>query len=323
MFYLKIVIMVIFLAFLFVDNQAFAQSGAIPINPEVLKAVVKINSISEISHKPISGSGFIVSCEAKAGEVKKRIYFLVTNKHMLSDWRMADESISKLNKYIEILFSNSQNDSPFCDNSLKIILRKNELNNKNEKVKMHKNNLVDVGIVYLNEDLKNLADSNFTSFDISYLLPSYSITSLHFDIGSQVFVLGYPYGITSLENNLPIAKFGFIASKPGELFSIDISSVNRKNQKRTVKLEGKLLIIDGLIVPGNSGGPVILPSIIKTRINPETQKWEHLSKPTANLVIGILSGRFGSSGLSYSFSSDYIIETIQTFLEKHNWELVR
>lgn len=132
--------------------------------------------------------------------------------------------------------------------------------------------------------------------------------------------MGYPYGITSLKNNLPIAKFGFIASTPGEIFSLKFPVSNRKGIKEIVQLTGKLLIIDGLIVPGNSGGPVILPSIIKTRINPETQQWEYMTKPTENLVVGVLAGGFGLSGLSYSYSSDYVVETINQFLKKRNWE---
>jgi hypothetical protein len=312
-------ILLFFLLFFFSCTLIFAQYGEIPINPEILNAVVKINTISELTHEPISGSGFIVSCEAKVADVIKRIYFLVTNKHVLSDWTIADGNFLKINNFIEVIFPNDKS-STKLENSFKIFLKKPMENTKIEKVEMHKDNFVDIGIVCLNDDLKNLIDISFVSFDISYLLSFDSISSSHFNIGSQVFVLGYPYGITSLENNLPIAKFGFIASKPGELFSIKLISHNRKKQTREIILAGKLLIIDGLVVPGNSGGPVILPSVVKTRINPETQKWLHLAKATENLVIGILSGGFGQSGLSYSFSSDYIIEIIQEYFKKYNLE---
>jgi len=239
---------------------------------------------------------------------------------MLSDWTLADGNISKFNKYIKVYFYSNDPNKTEPINPIQIFLQSDEGNLINQKVEMHKDDLVDVAIVYLNKDLEGIKNIEVPSFDISYLRPFDSITSMYFNIGSQVFVLGYPYGITSLKNNLPIAKFGFIASTPGEIFSLKFLVPNRKGIKEIVQLTGKLLIIDGLIVPGNSGGPVILPSIIKTRINPDTQQWEYMTKPTENLVVGVLAGGFDSSGLSYSYSSDYVVETINQFLKKRNWE---
>lgn len=313
-------IFIAFLFLLFITNGVFAQSGEIPVDPKVLVNVVRVVTFSELIHKPVSGSGFIVSCGIKLGELTGRAKFLVTNKHMLSDWTLADENISKLNKYIIVHFYSNDPNKTGPINPIKIVLRSDEGNLINQNVETHKDDLIDIAIVYLNEDLKGIKNIKVPSFDISYLRPFDSITSMYFNIGSQVFVLGYPHGITSLKNNLPIAKFGFIASTPGEIFSLELTELNRKGIKELVQLTGKLLIIDGLIVPGNSGGPVILPSIIKTRINPETHEWEYMTKPTENLVIGVLAGSFGSSGLSYSYSSDYVVETINQFLKKRNWE---
>jgi len=313
-------IFITFLFLFFITNRVFAQSGEIPVDPKVLLNVVKVETFSELIHEPISGSGFIVSCGIKSGELNGRAKFLVTNKHMLSDWTLADGNISKLNEYIKVHFYSNDPNKTEPINPIKIVLRSDEGNLINPKVETHKDDLVDIAIVYLNKDLKDIKNINVSSFDISYLRPFDSITSMYFNIGSQVFVLGYPYGITSLKNNLPIAKFGFIASTPGEIFSLKFSVPNRKGIKEIIQLTGKLLIIDGLIVHGNSGGPVILPSIIKTRINPETHEWEHMTKPTENLVVGVLAGGFGSSGLSYSYSSDYVVETINQFLKKRNWE---
>jgi hypothetical protein len=314
-------IFIAFLFLIFIANRVFAQSGEIPIDPVVLLNIVKVETFSELLNEPVLGSGFIVSCAIKSGEINGRIKFLVTNKHMLSDWTLANGNISKLNKYIKVHFYSSDSNKTESIIPTKIFLRSDVDNLFSQKVEMHKDDLIDVAIVYLNEDLKGKKTLEVPSFDISYLRPFDSITSMYFNIGSEIFVLGYPYGITSLKNNLPIAKFGFIASTPGEIFSIKLPVLNRKGIKELVQLTGKLLIIDGLIVPGNSGGPVILPSIIKTRINPETNEWEYMKKPTQNLVVGVLAGGFGSSGLSYSYSSDYIVETIIQFLKKWNCEL--
>jgi len=86
--------------------------------------------------------------------------------------------------------------------------------------------------------------------------------------------MGYPLGITSLKNNYPIAKSGYLASLPGEEFEINAPVVNRKNERVNARIEGKMLAIDRLIVGGNSGGPVVLPIEIKVRRDPKTKQVE-------------------------------------------------
>jgi hypothetical protein len=292
-----------------------AQTGERPINPNVLELVVKIETFSEREKKPITGTGFIVSRETKLSSGSERITFLVTNKHMLSDWTSADGTITNFNKYLQIHFYRVDSSPENPTHPLKIDLCDTHGRVIDEKVQVHSNPLVDVAIVILNNDLSQTKGLRVSSFDVSFLLPFGKITAHHFDIGSQVFVLGYPLGITSLRSSYPIAKFGYMSSIPGEEFSIKLKATDRKGVPKEVKLEGKLLIIDGLIVGGNSGGPVILPSVIKTRINPETQHWERSTKPSENLVIGVLAGGFEQSGLSYVYSSDYIIETIDEHLK--------
>jgi hypothetical protein len=296
---------------LIIQSHAHAQSGEIPLDPRVLPIVVKIETLSERTKKPSYGTGFIVGREISLGSSKARAYFLVTNKHMISDWTLADGDIKSFNIYIDVHF--------YKEGSSKgSQLKRTELFDANGNIRpdvhAHDNPLIDIAIVFLNRALKGTSDLYLPAFDVSYLRPFNAITSANFNIGSQVFVLGYPLGITSVGKNYPIAKFGFIASMPGEKFALDLNVKNRAGKKSNVRLAGKLLIIDGLIVPGNSGGPVILPSIIKTRIDPETKKFQHWTKPSENQVIGILAGGFRSSGLSYSYCSDYIIAAIDQFL---------
>ena len=298
----------------FAHAYALAQSGEIPLDPKVLPIVVKIETVSQLSKKNSSGTGFLVSREVISGSNTGRAYFLVTNKHMVSDWTLSDGSISKFNEFIDVHFYNSNMAAINQPTRIDLLDQKGDI--RSNVVYVHPGKTIDLVIIFINSALKDLSSLNLSAFDVSFLRPFTAITSMHFNIGSQVFVLGYPFGITSLGTNYPVAKFGFIAATPGEAFSINIKDTNRARIKSTVRLEGKLLIIDGLIVPGNSGGPVLLPSVIKTRINPETGKWEHWTKPSDNQVIGILSGNFGPSGLSFSFSSDYIVEAIDNFLSQ-------
>ena len=301
-------------------SEIAAQTGEIPVDPQVLPIVVKIETFSEREKKPIMGTGFMVSREAKLASETKRVLFLVTNKHMLSDWTLADGVIKDFNKYLQVHFYRTDFSSEHPTQSLRIELCDKEGRPDDKKVQTHANPSVDVAVVFLQDDLTKATGINAPSFDVTFLLPFHRITSHYVNIGSQVFVIGYPMGITSLRNNYPLAKFGYIASTPGEEFAIEIPATDRKGVQKKVNLTGKLLVIDGLIVRGNSGGPVVLSSGVKTRINPDSKRWEHTTEPSKNLVIGILAGGFGSSGLSYTYSSDYIVQTIGDFLKKNRYQ---
>jgi hypothetical protein len=126
----------------------------------------------------------------------------------------------------------------------------------------------------LDEELSPSNNIDLFSFDVSYLLPFGKITTIFTGLGDQVFAMGYPLGITSLKNNYPIAKSGYLASLPGEEFEINAPVVNRKNERVNARIEGKMLAIDRLIVGGNSGGPVVLPIEIKVRRDPKTKQVE-------------------------------------------------
>jgi hypothetical protein len=297
-----------------------AQTGEIPIDPQVLPIVVKIETLSEREKKPITGTGFIVSREIKLGSETKRISFLVTNKHMVSDWTLADGAVKDFNKYLQVYFYRTDFSPERPTQSLRISLCDENGKPNDNKIQIHSSPSVDVAVVFLQDDLTKATGISVPSFDVSFLLPFHRITSNYINIGSQVFVIGYPLGITSLRNNYPLAKFGYIASTPGEEFAIEIKVSDRKGVEQKVKLTGKILVIDGLIMPGNSGGPVVLSSVVKTRINPESKKWEYVTEPSKNLVIGILTGGFGPSGLSYTYACDYVVETINDYLERRGYQ---
>jgi len=312
--YCNWLLFIIFFAF---PSGIFAQSGEIPLDPALLPIVVKIKTFSKLTKKPGTGTGFIVAREISNGTKTVRANFLVTNKHMVSDWSLSDGKILNFNEYIDVHFYKESSSGK--SNPIRIKLYDKSGKPRDHDIHTHNEPLIDVAIIFLNRVLKDKKNIFLPAFDISYLRPFNAITSINFNIGSQVFVLGYPFGITSVIKNYPIAKFGFIASSPGETFALDLNTKDRAGKKCKAHLSGKLLIVDGLIMPGNSGGPVVIASVIKTRIDPKTKKFQHWTQPSNNQVIGILTGGFGSSGLSYSYCSDYIVETIDQFLLKEGF----
>ena len=74
--------------------------------------------------------------------------------------------------------------------------------------------------------------------------------------------------------------------------------------------EGKIFIVDGLIIPGNSGGPVkISQEVGWFTINGKLQHLQDLK----NYFIGIVSNIYTNTGLATIFSSDNILEVIREF----------
>lgn len=288
-----------------------AQDRAGRVKLEVLKAVVKIELPPNAKGFTPVGTGFIVSREILIMGIRTRKTFLVTNKHILGDWNVADGDIKNYYDWINVYLYRRNASSGLYYKPMKIALKK-----KNgeiiHKVKIHPEPKIDIGIIEL--DLSPSQNIDLTGFDVTYLLPFNKITAWLTGIGDQVFALGYPFGITSLKNDYPIAKSGYLASLPGQEFVVNSRCENRKKQIVSVRITGKILVIDGLIVGGNSGGPVIMPIETKISRDPKTNQLQFASMATKNFVIGIVSSILGPSGLSIAYSSDYVIDLIELYL---------
>jgi S1-C subfamily serine protease len=296
-----------------------AQEHPGRVQPELLKAVLKIDLPSKEDGFIPSGTGFLVSRETTIKGTTTRKTFLVTNKHVLGDWNAADGDIAKYNDYVNAYFYRTIAKSGQYYEPLKISLKDKD-GNLIRKVKIHRNPRIDIALIALDEELSPSNNIDLFSFDVSYLLPFDNITTWFTGIGDQVFALGYPLGITSVRNNYPIAKSGYLASVPGEEFIVNFPVMNRNRQIVTTRIEGKILAVDGLIVGGNSGGPVVLPIETKVRRDPKSNQLQFATEATKNYVIGIVSGVLGSSGVSIVYSSDYVRELIEQYLSEETAE---
>jgi S1-C subfamily serine protease len=169
-------------------------------------------------------------------------------------------------------------------------------------------------MVALDTELEPSQNVTYACFAPSRLLDFDKISSMGLaGLGEAVFALGYPLGITSLKTDLPIAKAGYLSSTPGEELTVQLGCLAR-NQSQTIKvLSGKVILVDGLIVPGNSGGPVVLEYGLRTRLNPQTHQFEFTAAPIDNYVIGFISSGVGPSGLTTVIGTDYIKEMMSSY----------
>jgi len=175
-------------------------------------------------------------------------------------------------------------------------------------VKVHPNPAIDIAVV----DISNFRqDPDVMTFSIqkSFFM-SLAETQKYLTYGSHVFTIGYPQGLKNLKTNQPLVKSAFISSSLDGQLTMKQSWKNRNGQMRSTLTDGKIFIIDGMIIPGNSGGPVIMPQEVRWfMVNGQLKH----SLPMYNFIIGIVSNIYANTGLTVVFSTDHIQEVIDEF----------
>lgn len=279
--------------FLFgIKLNSFAQFDTLgPVSSQVINTVIEIEKGNE------RGSGFLVSFNSKI--------LLVTNKHVVGSWSPVDPLLYSDSLYINLYSSPGQNSN---------IIRKG-INIANSgkpitsKIKIHPNQKIDIAVIDLSNDIGNLPIQNTKFIDTSYFI-KLEIARNFLTYGSQVFTIGYPAGLKSFKTNEPLVKSGFLASSLDGNLIMEQTWNNRKGLPIKVLTDGKIFIVDGLIIPGNSGGPVILSQEITWFQIDGVLK--HLQNPK-NYFIGIVSNIYSNTGLTTIFSADNILEVISQF----------
>lgn len=297
------------LLFLLLVVMATPALGSDRLNPDLLKSVLRIESAPDAKGEYEIGSGFLVST---TGDESGRL-LLITNKHMIGDWNYADRNIQTYRPWINVFFYRTGDPSGQSYRASKINVLTDHGMLDSSKVHLHPEAGIDLVAIDVT-DIANVPSEHivYSAYARSYLLPFNKVADWQTTIGDDVIALGYPLGIRSLVNNYPIAKVGYLASIPGEEVSIPFPCKNRAGVTSVNKLEGKFLIVDGLIVPGNSGGPVVLVGGERVRRDPQNNQLQFLAQPMQNYAIGVVSGALGPSGLNVVVSSDYVLELIQS-----------
>lgn len=184
-----------------------------------------------------------------------------------------------------------------------------------QTVKVHPNKKIDIVVIDITPQIVNTKNLDLAFFDMSYLVPIEDIGKRTYTgIGDQVFAIGYPARITSKNTNKPIVKAGYISSAlTGDLI-INSYWVNRNKQKIEASAEGKFFLVDGLIIGGNSGGPIVHPKERKYRV--DNGQFQYTKKEIENLIFGIVSFGLTNTGISIIYASDHIIELLDEFKPK-------
>ncbi len=217
------------------------------------------------------GTGFLVSRETSNDKGK---IFLCTNKHVLNKNKKLRERATKITCYINI----EEKDGTVVGKNVKIPL---VFSDGTRRWREHPDDFVDV-LVF---DITNLIIAipsmvrKWASYDLfvdEKILKEQDIT-----IGEDVMIIGYPSGFVQGETNFPIVRQGIIASQIGQKY---IEIIKDKQGNVVEKKIYRGFLIDGGLIPGSSGSPVILKPVIGRYIGSDIN-----FGPTKPYLLGIVA----------------------------------
>ena len=216
--------------------------------------------------------------------------FIVTNKHVMEN-----------NLSLVIRF-NPLNSHPAKDYDIPVI------DESGEPVwKSHPNTEIDLAAICLDADFLRDEGMSYDYFHSNlHLMPLRQMAKQGISEGDFIYVLGFPMGIMEPDRQYVISRTGIIARLRDALEGIN-----------------KDFMIDSMIFPGNSGGPVIN--------KPEIISVEGTKSVSSPYLIGIVASYLTytdtavskqtgqsrvvfeeNSGLAVVIPADYILETIDT-----------
>lgn len=250
------------------------------------------------------GTGFLVT---RALDANRGKIFLCTNKHVLNRDEKKRQTATRIICYLNETGKDG-----------KIVGVKQELplalSNGTKRWKEHPDKDVDVLVFDITELIIQRPNMRKKWIKYDLFADKDTLSKEDITIGEEVLVLGYPIIVPQYKSNFPIVRQGIIASQIGEKY-VD----EHKNKKRV--LRG--FLIDGGVIPGSSGSPVILKPVIGRIVNKNI-----VMKPSTPYLLGIIAEyRLGPlqtnngsipsyAGLGFVFDASTIKETIELFFEK-------
>ncbi len=253
-----------------------------------------------------TGTGFLVTRYLSNKESK---IFLCTNKHVLN------KKEALRSKATSIIFHLNIKDVDGKITGKKYTV--NLIDAKGKKIwKEHQDKNVDVLVFDLTPlfimfpEIANKTGM-YKLFADDKVLSGEEIT-----IGDDIMIIGYPLGFKQGETNFPIVRQGIIASQIGQRFVTEVADKNNK----IVKKAYRGFLIDGGVIPGSSGSPVILKPVSGRKVG-STIKMA-MAKP---YLLGIISEtRFAPiktnkgtipsyAGLGIAYDASTVKETIELF----------
>lgn len=276
----------------------FGQRHYGTIDQDLLKGVVHIAKGKNI------GTGFLVANYETNGVPGT---YLVTNKHMIGFWNLCEPLIPV--REIAVTFYTREQKQLFRTITIGISAWDGQLL---KTVQPHPDQLVDIVLIDITHELiPDLAASVF-AFRPEHLKTMAALPGLHVGMGDPVFALGYPSDIRSLTTNLPIAKAAYISSALDDSLNLKVWVTRKDSSWCRATIGGRIFLVDGNIIIGNSGGPIVTgkqPTYAAAGGYLVTESY----REKGNVVIGIVSQGMGNTGINIIYGCDYIFELLELY----------
>jgi hypothetical protein len=194
------------------------------------------------------GTGFLVFRPNKTESNEGKV-FLITNKHVLNPDPEKRDRATKVTLHINIQNENNS-----------IVKQKAEIPTNigsSKSFREHTSEDVDVIAFDIRQLLVEYPSIKMQTATYEMLLSPDKIKDWDIKSGDQINVIGYPAGIRHRMSNFPIIRSGIISSMIEEELEDEYKSLDGKRRKRI--LRG--FLVDGAIIPGSSGSPVVSPPV--------------------------------------------------------------
>ncbi|MBN4064413.1 trypsin-like peptidase domain-containing protein [Dehalococcoides mccartyi] len=253
------------------------------------------------------GTGFLVSKEFDSGDENYFIkhMYLVTNKHVIGSTKQLRDDVESIKLYGDFVEDGE---------SKKFIL---DLEINPGGIQEHPSPDVDVAAIRATGLFKRFPETKNKCIPITAIKSPSELATLNIGAGDRVLIYGYPGGIAHANINAPFIRTGIISSQLGEPL---VDQVDDEGQSRVRTIKG--FLVDGGVVPGQSGSPVIWEPPVVEREN-SGLVWRNRSPELIGIIAEtryapIDSGMIkleGFAGLGLAFDADTIKETIELFDE--------
>lgn len=143
---------------------------------------------------------------------------------------------------------------------------------------IHQDTNIDVAVLDVTQWVAGLTDAHLCFCPLSEVANPTNLMNMDCEAGDDVFVLGYPLTLRQGRTNLPIFRKGVLATSP----------------RRVLEDGGRSLrgfLVDGAIMPGSSGSPVI-------SLSTEFHRGDTAVTPHRTLLLGIVSQEWGRGELA-------------------------
>ncbi len=258
------------------------------------------------------GTGFLV--RRTIDEEKARI-FLVTNKHVIAESQEARARVEKFNLHLNVKDPNGK----LRGETVSVIVH--GTTRPDLWLQLHREHPdPDVDVLAFDVTALIIAKVGIANkwSDYSLFASREKLDELDVTIGDDVMVIGYPLGLRHRETNFPLFRSGVISTKIGETLEDEVRDPKGVMRKRT--LRG--FLVDGAMIPGSSGSPVVLKPIFGRKV-----KNTIMGSLPVPVLLGIMAetryapvqAGYGDSwsyaGLGLAFDAETVKETIELFFK--------